>query len=166
MAVTNKRIQPLLEPGQIIPSFSLPDADGMMYSPWDYKQRQHLVLLFTRSNSSSETRGLLRAFVQQYPAFREENCSILAITPDPVVSNLRVQEELHLPFPLLGNPKGEVIARYTQWDDNLRTLYPGIVLADRYNALYQQWTAEQETDLPPIEELLAVLRYLNNLCIP
>lgn len=166
MADTNKQVQLLLEPGHIIPSFSLPDADGMMYSPWNYKQRQHLVLLFTRNSSSSETRGLLRAFAQQYPAFREEDCSILAITPDPVIGNLHVQEELHLPFPLLGNPKGEVISHYTQWDNAAQTLYPSIVLADRYNALYQQWTAEQETDLPPIEELLAALRYLNNLCIP
>jgi peroxiredoxin len=166
MTDTNKTVQPLLEPGQIIPSFSLPDADGMTYSPWNYKQRQHLVLLFMRSSSSSETRGLLRAFARQYPAFREEDCSILAITPDPVIDNLRVQEELHLPFPLLGNPKGDVIARYTQWDSATRTLYPSIVLVDRYNALYQQWTAEQEADLPSIEELLASLRYLNSLCTP
>jgi peroxiredoxin len=166
MTKTNQPTQPLLEPGQIIPSFALPDADGMMYSPWNYKQRQNLVLLFTRSSTSSETRGLLRAFAQQYPAFREEECSILAITPDPVITNLHVQEELRLPFPLLGNPKGDVIARYTQWDNATGTLYPSIVLADRYNALYQQWTVEQEANLPPIAELLESLRYLNSLCTP
>lgn len=166
MTDTNKAVQPLLEPGQIIPSFSLPDADGVMYSPWNYKQRQHLVLIFTPGSTSSETRGLLREFARHYAAFREEDCSILAITPDPVISNLQVQEELHLPFPLLGNPKGDVIARYTQWEQDTGTRRPSIVLADRYNALYQQWTAEQEADLPPIEELLASLRYLNRLCTP
>lgn len=166
MTDTNKAAQPLLEPGQLIPSFSLPDADGMIYSPWNYKQRQHLVLLFTRSSSLSETRGLLREFAQHYAAFREEDCSILAITPDPVISNLQIQEELHVPFPLLGNPKGDVIARYTQWEHASGTQRPSIVLADRYNALYQQWTAEEEADLPPIEELLASLRYLNRLCTP
>jgi peroxiredoxin len=164
MTDRDKAAQPLLEPGQLIPSFSLPDADGMMYSPWNYKQRQHLVLLFTRSISSSETRGLLREFARHYAAFREEDCSILVITPDPVINNLRA--ELHLPFPLLGNPQGDVIARYTQWEKANGTLHPSIVLADRYNALYQQWTAEQEADLPPIDELLASLRYLNRLCTP
>lgn len=164
MTDRNKAAQPLLEPGQLIPPFSLPDTDGMMYSPWIYKQRQHLLLLFTRSISSSETRGLLREFARHYAAFREEDCSILAITPDPVINNL--QEELHMPFPLLGNPKGDVIARYTRWEKASGTLPPSIVLADRYNALYQQWTAEQEADLPPIDELLASLRYLNRLCTP
>jgi peroxiredoxin len=157
--------QPLIKPGEIIPAFTLPGADGMPHSPWDYKQRQHLMLLFTRNTSSNETRGLLRAFATEYPALREEQCSILAISPDTVIANLHTQEELHLPYPLLADPKCEVISRYTQWVAN-GTLSPSIVLADRYNALYQQWIADSEADLPPIEELLEALRYLNKLCTP
>jgi peroxiredoxin len=166
MTDANQATKPLLEPGRIIPSFELPDADGMPYSPWNYKQRQNLLILFTRTITLSETRGLLRSFVQQYPAFREEECAILAISPNPVIVNLGTQEELRLPFPLLGNPKGDVITRYTCWDRATDTLSPSIVLADRYNALYQQWTAEDEAALPPIEELLESLRYLNHLCTP
>jgi peroxiredoxin len=166
MTDANQATKPLLEPGQIIPSFELPDADGMPYSPWNYKQRQNLLILFTRTITLSETRGLLRSFAQQYPVFREEECAILAISPNPVIINLDTQEELRLPFPLLGNPKGDVITRYTRWDRATDTLSPSIVLADRYNALYQQWTAEDEAALPPIEELLESLRYLNHLCTP
>lgn len=166
MTDRNQPLQPMLEPGQIIPAFELPDADGMPYSPWNYKQRQNLILLFTRDIMLGETRGLLRAFAQHYATFREEECALLAITPNPVIVNLGVQEELRLPFPVLGNPQGNVIARYTRWDRATQTLYPGIVLADRFNALYQQWTAETEAELPPIEELLTSLGYLNSLCNP
>ena len=158
--------QPLIEVGQIIPAFSLPGPDGMPHSPWDYKQRQHLVLLITRSSTTSETRGLLRTFAQHYAAFREEECSILAITPDTVITNLRTQEALNLPFALLADPKGEVISRYTSWKGHALTVYPSIVLADRYGALYQQWTVENEASLPTIDELLESLRYLNKLCTP
>jgi peroxiredoxin len=158
--------QPLIKPGEIIPAFSLPGADGMPHSPWDYKQRQHLVLLFTRITSLNETRGLLRAFATVYPALREDQCSILAISPDTVIANLHTQEELHLPYPLLADPKCEIISRYTRWDAITGSLNPCIVLADRYNALYQQWIAESEADLPPIEELLEALKYLNKLCTP
>ncbi|HEX9131327.1 MAG TPA: redoxin domain-containing protein [Ktedonobacteraceae bacterium] len=158
--------QPLIKPGEIIPAFSLPGADGMPHSPWDYKQRQHLVLLFTRITSSNETRGLLRTFATVYPALREEQCSILAISPDTVIANLHTQEELHLPYPLLADPKREIISRYTRWDTITGSLNPSIVLADRYNTLYQQWIADSEADLPPIEELLEALRYLNKLCTP
>jgi peroxiredoxin len=158
--------QPTIEPGQIIPAFTLPGADGMPHSPWDYKQHQHLILLFIRSTSSSETCGLLRTFAKEYPAFREEQCSILAISPDTVLANLHTQEELHLPYPLLSDPKGEVISLYTQWDAITGDLNPSIVLVDRYNALYQRWIVESEGDLPPIEELFESLRYLNKLCTP
>ncbi|HVB73234.1 MAG TPA: hypothetical protein VNE38_06720 [Ktedonobacteraceae bacterium] len=76
------------------------------------------------------------------------------------------QTEMHLPFALLADIEGKVIACYTSWDDTARACRPGIVLADRYNALYEQWVADQETGLPSIEELLASLRYLNKLCTP
>jgi peroxiredoxin len=157
---------PLFEPGQLIPAFTLPGADGMPHSSWDYKQRQHLILLFTHKTSSGETRGLLRTFAKAYPAIREEQCSILAISPDTVLTNLHSQAELHLPYPLLADPTGEVFSRYTFWDTSTHRLKPCIVLADRYNALCQHWIAEKEADLPTIEELLDSLKYLNKLCTP
>jgi peroxiredoxin len=166
MPDTHQQQQPMLEPGSIIPAFTLPGADGMPHSPWTYKQREHLVLLFTRHPTSSETRGLLKAFAHEYKAFREETCAVLAITPATVIANLQLQEELSLPFPLLADPKGEVIARYTQWNASSKDLLPSIVLADRYNAVYQQWLAEQEVALPTIEELLALLQYMNKMCTP
>lgn len=163
---TSSSYVPKLHPEEILPAFTLPGADGMPHSPWNYKQREHLVLLFMRSATSNETRGLLRAFAQQYTAFREEYCAILAITPATVIANLAVQEELNLPFPLLADPSGNVTTRYTYRDGTNGTIIPCSVLADRYNAVYRQWVAEQEANLPPIEELLASLQYINKLCTP
>ena len=166
MSSENQPFEPLLETGQIIPAFTLPGPDGIPHTPWTYKQREHLLLLFTRSTTSSETRALLRAFAREYKAFREEQCAILAISPNTVIANLQAQEELHLPFPLLADPQGEVISRYTKWDKDNKDLTPAIVLADRYGALYQQWMEHREADLPGIEEILGDLRYLNKLCTP
>ena len=160
---------PKLEVRQIITAFTLPGADGMPHSPWDYKQREHLLLLFTRRSTTSETRSLLRAFARQYASFREEECAILAISPDTVIVNLGTQEELHLPFALLADPKGEAIGRYVGYTEEGRpqdSFVVSIVLADRHGTLYQQWVAEREADLPAIEELLESLRYLNKLCTP
>jgi peroxiredoxin len=168
MSDTSQAEQPQvpLQIGEIIPAFTLPGADGMPHSPWDYKQREHLVLLIIRSPTTGESRGLLRALAQRYATFREEECAILAISPDTVITNLQTQEALHLPFALLADPKGEVIGRYTRWDKDAGTCCPSIVIADRYNALYQQWIVENEANLPAIEELLECLRYLNKLCTP
>src|SRR5215469_5580343 len=138
MAQTNK---PLIETGQVIPAFTLPGADGMPHSPWDYKQREHLILLFLNSSASSQTRDVLHTFAKAYSVIRKEQCSILAISPDTVLVNLHSQDELHLPYSLLADPKGEVHVRYTIWDAPTGRLNPCIVLADRYNALYQLWMA-------------------------
>ncbi len=153
-----------LEKGQIIPAFSLPGPDGMPHGPWDYKQREHLILLFLPT--TSEGHDLLRTFARHYADFREEQCAILAITADPVIANLQLQESLSLPFPLLADPAAKVIARYTCWESATHTLAPCIILATRYGDLYEQWTAESEAELPPITELLESLRYLNKLCTP
>lgn len=151
-----------LEKGQIIPAFTLPGADGMPHSPWDYKQREHLLLLFLQSTTTSEECTLLRTFAEHYTDFREETCAILAITADPVIKNLQAQEKLRLPFPLLADPKGEVITRYTGWDRAKHPFTPDIVLADRYNVLYLQGSNEELS----LSELVETLQYMNRLCIP
>jgi peroxiredoxin len=158
--------QPFLRTGEVIPAFSLPGADGMPHSPWDYKQREHLVLILLNSATTSEARGILQEFKQRYRSLREEECAVLVLTTDTVVAHLRTQEELQLPFALLADPQGEVIARYTVWDSAARVALPSIVLANRYGALYAQWIAEQEAELPSIEVLLGDLQYMNKLCTP
>jgi peroxiredoxin len=166
MGDANHTFRAFIEIGEIIPAFTLPGSDGMPYSPWMYKQQEHLLLLIILTTTSSETRGLLKAFAREYRSFREEECALLVISADTVKVNLETQEELQLPFPLLADPKGEVIARYTLWDAGQKVVMPSIVLADRYGALYRQWAKEREEDLVGIEEILEELRYLNRLCTP
>ena len=157
---------PQLEKGQIIPAFTLPGADGMPHGPWDYKQREHLVLLFPSSGTTTEGRGLLSSFAHEYQHFREEQCALLAVTPNTVLANLEIQEQLHLPYALLADPTINVISRYTAWNAVAHAAIPTLVLADRYGALYDVWHTEQEAGLPTIATLLETLSYLNRLCTP
>jgi len=71
---------------------------------------------------------------------------------------------LKLPFPLLADPTGRIIQHYTGWEATTHTVRPCVILADRYNALYEQWSADSEANLPPIQELLDNLQYMNKLC--
>ena len=158
--------QPFLRTGELVPAFSLPGADGMPHSPWDYKQREHLLMLLLNSATTSEARGVLREFKQQYRLLREEECAVLVLTTDTVITHLHVQEELQLPFALLADPRGTVIPRYTNWDSAGSGALPSIVLANRYGALYAQWIVEQEAKLPSIAQLLEDLQYMNRLCTP
>ncbi len=150
----------------MIPAFTLPGPDGMPHGPWDYKQKEHLVLLLTRSVQAEETPLLLQRVARVYALLRAEACATLAITPSTVLDNLRLQKELHLPFALLADPQGRVIARFTRWDSERHDLAPSVLLVDRYGELYQQWIAERAEALPTPEELLDCLQYLNRLCCP
>lgn len=158
--------QPFLRTGDLVPAFSLPGADGMPHGPWDYKQRENLVILLLSSAATGEARGVLREFKRHYSVLREELCSLLVVTADSVIAHLSTQEELQLPFPLLADLQGEVIARYTYWDAQKRAALPSLVLANRYGAIYAQWITETEATLPAIEILLEDLQYLNKLCTP
>ena len=91
---------------------------------------------------------------------------MLAISPDTVFANLHSLEALQLPYPLLADPKGEIISKYTHWDATTHSFNLSIVLVDRYNTLYQQWIARSEGELPSVEKLLESLRYLNRQCTP
>jgi peroxiredoxin len=166
MSDTDHAFRALLETGEVVPAFTLPGADGMPYGPWMYKQREHLLMLIILSTANSETRGLLKAFAREYRSFREEECAVLVISTDTVVGNLQAQKELQASFPLLADPKGEVIGKYTEWDAEKRVVMPSIVLVDRYGALFRQWVEEKEEELVGIEEILETLRYLNRMCRP
>ncbi len=166
MSDTDQPCCPELERGQIIPAFTLPGADGMPHSPWHYKQREHLLLLFVSNPTGESAQELLRGYARHYAEFREERCAILTITAEPVIVNAQAQEALHLPFPLLADAQATVIPRYTRWDRGARKLSPSIILADRYGAFHQLWLAEDEATLPPINEVMETLQYLNRLCTP
>ena len=157
---------PHLEKDVIIPAFVLPGTDGMPHSPWDYKQRENLLLVITRSVTTHESLELLRFFAQHASMLREEMCAILALSPDTVITNLEAQENLHLPFPLLADSIGKAISYYVSYDTVHRTLAPSMILANRYNAFYQRWILEREAEVPPIAEVIDALHYLNNLCVP
>jgi len=163
--IDDKTSGPSLERGQIIPAFSLPGTDGMPHSPWDYKQREHLLLIFCYG-TTQKGHNLLQGFAQHYRELREERCALLAITAAPVMTNLQTSEELRLPFPLLADVNRQTIQHYTYYDVHSTQFKPCIVLADRYNALYERWIEHDETDLPESTDILASLQYMNNLCTP
>lgn len=153
---------PELHSGEIIPAFILPGADGMPHSPWDYKQRENLVLILLTDATGTEAQAILQDFQRRYAELREEYCAVLVVTANTVIENLHVQDDLRLPFALLADPTGQVMRRYTVWDTTTRTATPAFILANRYGALRERWIGE----LPALDELLVDLRYMNTLCTP
>jgi peroxiredoxin len=162
----SEQLRPFLPLREVVPAFVLPGPDGMPHGPWDYKQRENLALVFLATAASAEARVLLAAWKQQYYELRMEECAALVVTADPVIVHTQVQEELQLPFPLLADPRGTVIERYTRRTEDAGVLLPSVALTNRFGVLQAQWIAESVAGLPAIQLLLEELRYLNNLCNP
>jgi peroxiredoxin len=147
----------------VMPTFTLPAAAGGEVNTWRYKQRQSLVLLFYRGDRP-EAAAYLRALAERYAALRDEDAEVLAIAPEPVDRLRDRQRAWRVPFPLLADPGGIVIPRFTRWDATRRELQPALYIADRFGAVYARFTADDEGGLPAPEDIRAELAFIAIQC--
>jgi len=147
----------------VIPTFTLPASMGSNISTWQYKQRQNLVLVFYRGDRPGAA-AYLQTLAERYQTLRDEDAEVLAISPEPVAVLRARQNAWGLPFPLLADPDGTVIARFTGWDGERHKLRPALYIADRFGALYARFDASDERDLPGPEDIRTELEFIAIQC--
>ena len=65
--------------------------------------------------------------------------------------------KLVLPFPLLSDPRGELIQRHGLWDEEEGVAKPSIVVVDRSGEIRYLYTGSDFADRPGDEEVFAAL---------
>ena len=70
-------------------------------------------------------------------------------------------EKLLLPFPLLSDPRGEVIRHYGLWDEEEGVAAPSIVVVDRSAEIRYLYRGSDFADRPGDEEVFAALEGLD-----
>jgi hypothetical protein len=65
--------------------------------------------------------------------------------------------KLLLPFPLLSDPRGELIQRHGLWDEEEGVAKPSIVVVDRSGEIRYLYTGSDFADRPGDEEVFAAL---------
>jgi len=65
--------------------------------------------------------------------------------------------KLLLPFPLLSDPRGELIKRYGLWDEEEGVATPSILVVDRLGEIRYLYSGSDFADRPGDEEIFAVL---------
>jgi peroxiredoxin len=116
----------------LIPDFRLPAARGGTVSPWDFKQRQNLVVVFHHGLGCEDCRRLLGDLAGRYAETCGHRAEVLAISPDPVEELARFSEDESIPFPLLSDRGAGVLAEYVPNDGHR---LPLAFIADRYGGL-------------------------------
>jgi hypothetical protein len=76
---------------------------------------------------------------------------------DPPEHNSRMVGKLLLPFPLLSDPRGELIKRCGLWDEEEGVAVPSILVVDRSGEIRYLYTGSDFADRPGDEEVFAAL---------
>jgi peroxiredoxin len=158
-------MSPLRPPseGERLPPFSLPSSTGETLSLEGYRHRKNLVLFFYHGAACPSCRSYLAALATNTLRFEEYRAQVLAISTDPPEASIRLVEEMELPFPLLSDPTGEVVERFTERDEEGHSS-PALYLTDRFGALFASWRVAEADRLPGREKILNTLLFIELQC--
>lgn len=96
-----------VQPGNSAPVFTLIDQDGNEVCLSDYKNKQHVLLIFVRGDWCPTCHIMLRTYEKYKAKFAEKNIAVLAIGPDPTGVNKAMVERLGLDYKVLSDSKNE-----------------------------------------------------------
>jgi hypothetical protein len=125
---------------------------------WDFKQRRPVVVLAIHGASCAACRMALVALAARQPEFGETHTAVLVIAPESVERLGALRTELGLPFTLLSDTSGEVIARYApdqRWPGSARPV--ALYVADCYGECGLASLAADADALATPDDVLAEL---------
>src|SRR4030065_741887 len=93
-----------------------------------------------------------------YNSFKAENCEILLVLAAPVEKAKRYAESLHLPFPVLSDPKRKIYHQYGLGIKFFLQRTASIVIAQSGTIRYLKTTTNPLPWLQESRELLAIVK--------
>lgn len=98
-------------------------------------------------------------FRDSYDYFRKFDVEIAGVSMDDSISHEKFAENYSLPFPLLADPKGELIDLFDIWeDDHKERFFRSTFLLDRQGEIIQRWLK-----VDPEHHNQEVIKYLKDL---
>ena len=104
--------------GDPAPAFTLPDQDGETRSLADYRA-DWVVLYFYPKDDTPGCTTEACSFRDNINRLIAQDTVVLGVSMDDVESHAAFAAKYELPFPLLADPEGEVVARYGALSDFL-----------------------------------------------
>lgn len=157
-------LAPRLEISHLVPSFTLPSSQGGEVGLWDYKMRKNLLILFYHGADCTLCREKLTMLAEKYEELVKLETEVLAISADALERSREVSAELGLPYPLLSDPEGKVIEKFTYWQGEKEAASPSVFITDRYGTLYYQLISDEIGGLPDLPEILSWLHFIQSQC--
>ncbi|MEV5747324.1 thioredoxin-dependent thiol peroxidase [Actinoallomurus sp. NPDC052308] len=100
-----------LQPGDVAPEFTLPDADGKPVSLSSYRGRRVIVYFYPAAMTPGCTKEAV-GFRDALPALEEAGVDVLGVSPDEPGKLAKFRDRDELTFPLLSDPDTKVLQAY------------------------------------------------------
>jgi len=162
--VVLQSLKPLLQIYELVSPFTLPSSQGGEVKLWDYKMRKNLVILFYHGTECSSCWKKLKMLAENYEELVKLETEILAISSETIEKSGKLSAELGLPYPLLSDPEGRVVEKYTCWLADEKAVLPSVFITDRYGTFYYQCISNEITGLPEREEIFSWLSFIQSQC--
>jgi peroxiredoxin len=147
-----------LHEGQQMPNFELPDEEGQPFNLSEWLEEGPLVLVFYRGDWWPYCNGQLVSYARDHEEFDKRGARLAAISVDPPSRNAAMVDKLDLPFPLLSDPRGELIKRLGLWNEKEGVSEPAIVALNRSGTVQYLYSGGTDfADRPQEETLLYIL---------
>lgn len=144
--------------GEKIPYFEMPDQQGYPWSLSGELEVGPVVLVFYRGDWCAYCNGQLASYARRFEEFEERSAQVAGVSVDPPQNNARMVGKLLLSFPLLSDPRGELMKRLGLWDAQDGVAVPSVIVIDRSGEIRYLYTGSDLADRPDEEEVLAALR--------
>lgn len=147
--------------GSEIADFELPDQQGYPWCLSGQLEEGPAVLVFYRGDWCPYCNGQLASYARNSEQFERRGVQLAGISVDPPENSARMVGKLRLPFPLLSDPRGELIRRYGLWDDADGVASPSVIVADRSREIRYIYSGSDFADRPGDDEVFAALKGLD-----
>ncbi len=94
------------------PDFSLPSSEGGVFTLSKNMANKPCVLYFYPQNFTKTCTAEACEFRNHFEEFRNLGVSVVGVSQDSVESHLKFKKAYNLPFELLADEKGEILAKY------------------------------------------------------
>jgi peroxiredoxin len=144
--------------GERVPYFELPDQQGYPWSLSGELEVGPVVLVFYRGDWCPYCNGQLASYARRFAEFERWGALVAGVSVDPPGDSARLVGKLRLPFPLLSDPRGELIRRLGLWDVREGVARPSVIVLDRSGEVRYLYSGGDPADRPDEREVFAALK--------
>ena len=144
--------------GERVPYFELPDQQGYPWSLSGELEVGPVVLVIYRGDWCPYCNGQLASYARRFAEFERWGAQVAGVSVDPPGDSARLVGKLRLPFPLLSDPRGELIRRLGLWDVREGVARPSVIVLDRSGEVRYLYSGGDPADRPDEREVFAALK--------